>query len=220
MMVACERGDAKMVRMLVTLGADVNAVNEFRQPPLLYATRAGAVEMVSLLLRSGADPNIKMSDGDFVLREAAGKGISARITRALLKHGANPRAANNNGGTALHMAAFQDRSDVAKLLLRAGADANHRDRHGHGPLTCAVLRNHTDVVLLLLENGAEPEKQPEALGVAAAEGRLKLVRTLIDRGWDVNSQAHQKRSPLRHAQNFRHKAIAEALRKAGARSES
>jgi cytochrome c len=118
------------------------------------------------------------------------------------------------------MAAFQDRSDLAKLLLRAGADANHRDRHGHGPLTCAVLRNHCDVVLLLLENGAEPKKQPEALGVAAAEGRLKLVRALIGKGWDVNSKAHQKRTPLRHAKKRRHKVIAEALRKAGARSES
>ena len=219
-MVASERGDAKMVRLLISRSADVNAVNELRQPPLLYATRAGAVEIVSLLLRSGADPNLKMLDGEFVLREAACKGVSARITRALLKHGANPRAANNNGGTALHMAAFQDRPDVAKLLLRAGADANHRDRHGHGPLTCAVLRNNRDVVLLLLENGAEPKKQPEALGVAAAEGRLKLVRALIDKGWDVNSKSHQKRTPLRHAQNRRHKAIAEALRKAGARSEA
>ena len=209
-----------MVRMLVARGGDVNAVNELRQSPLLYATRAGAVEIVLLLLRSRADPNIKMSGGDFVLREAACKGVSARIARALLKHGANPRAANNNGETALHMAAFQNRPDVAKLLLRAGADANCRDRHGHGPLTCAVLSNNPDVVLLLLENGAEPKKQPEALGVAAAEGRLKMVRALIDKGWDVNSKTHQKRTPLRHAKNRRHTAIAEALRKAGARSES
>jgi hypothetical protein len=39
-MVASEQGDAKMVRMLVTLGADVNAVNEFRQPPTCEETKA------------------------------------------------------------------------------------------------------------------------------------------------------------------------------------
>lgn len=147
------------------------------------------------------------------------KGISARIARTLLKHGADPRAVNNNGGTALHFAAFQDRLDVAKLLLQAGANANHRDRFGHGPLTCAILGNNRDMALLLLNCGADPTKQPEALGVAVAEGRLKLVRALIDKGWDVNSRAHQKRTALRHAKNRRHKAIAEALRRAGARDE-
>ncbi|MCA9179417.1 MAG: ankyrin repeat domain-containing protein [Planctomycetales bacterium] len=219
LMVACERGEKAIARMLIEHGGDVNAVNQLRQPSLPYATRANAVEIVSLLLASGADPNASMADGDRPLHEAVRGGIDARITRRLLKAGADPTAASHRGVTPLHLAAMQNRLDVARLLLKAGADPNHRDRYGQGPLTCAILRNNRPIVELLLKSGANPQRQPEALGVAAWEGRLGYVRELIERGWNVNSKSHQGRTPLRHAKNRRHKAVAAVLVKAGARDE-
>jgi ankyrin repeat protein len=216
LMLAAERGHVPIVRFLISLGADINGTNEFRQPPLLYAVRENHVATVSLLLKCGADPNLVMMDGDFVLCEAATNSIDLRICRALLKFGADPCMANKMGSTALHIAAFHGRPDVARLLIRAGANANHRDRHGHGPLTCAISRDHKDVATLLLANGADPRLQPEALGVAAWEGRLRFVKMLIANGWDVHSKSHQRRTPLQHARIRNHKTVIQALIDAGA----
>ncbi|MFM7055680.1 MAG: ankyrin repeat domain-containing protein [Planctomycetota bacterium] len=216
LMLAAERGYLPNVRLLISLGTNINDTNEFRQPALLYAVRKNHVSTVNLLLKSKADPNPMMVDGDFVLREAAASSIDLQICRSLLKSGADPCIANRMGGTALHMAAFHGRADVARLLIRGGANVNHRDRHGHGPLTCAISRNHKSVATLLLENGADPRLQPEALGVAAREGHLRFVEMLIENGWDVHSKSHQGRTPLQHARIRKHKSVIFALTNAGA----
>ena len=50
-------GDVRKARLLIEHGADVNYVDdEYRSTPLGYAARWGHVEMVKLLLASGADP--------------------------------------------------------------------------------------------------------------------------------------------------------------------
>ena len=216
LMLAAEQGYMPIVRLLISLGTHINETNEFRQPALLYAVRKNHVPTVNLLLKSGADPNLVTVDGDFVLREAATSSIDLQICRSLLKSGADPCFANKMDSTALHIAAFHGRADVARLLIRAGANVNHRDRHGHGPLTCAISRNHKDVANLLLENGTNPRLQPEALGVAAWAGHLRFVELLIDNGWDVHSKSHQGRTPLQHARNRKHKSVICALIDAGA----
>ena len=216
LMLAAEQGYLPIVRLLISLGTNINETNEFRQSSLLYAVRGNHLTTVNYLLKAGADPNLISVDGDFVLREAATGSIDLRICRSLLKSGADPSIANKMGGTALHIAAFHGRADVAQLLIRAGANVNHRDRLGHGPLTCALSRKHKDVATLLLENGVDPRLQPEALGVAAWEGHLRFVEMLIENGWDIHSKSHQGRTPLEHARNRKHKSVIRALINAGA----
>ena len=217
LMLAAERGSLSTVRLLITLGANLNETNEYRQPPLQYAVRGNSPGVVNLLLKSGADPNLVMADGEFVLREAATAAVDLRICRALLKHGADATMANKMGSTALHIAAFHGRADIVRPLIRAGADVNQRDRYGHGPLACSISRGRSDVSVHLLKHGADPVLQPEALGVAAWEGQLRIVELLIEKGWDIHSKAHQGRTPLQHARNRNHKSVINLLISAGAR---
>lgn len=54
---ACARGDIEIVEKLIKLGVDVNAVTpKGWQTPLMVAVRQGSIEMVNILLESGADP--------------------------------------------------------------------------------------------------------------------------------------------------------------------
>jgi ankyrin repeat protein len=215
LMLAAEAGSLPIVRLLISKGSDANALNQFRQPALLYAIRANSPPIVTCLLKAGSDPNVKMHDGETLLAEAARKGVGIRIAKQLLAAGADPLQANRSGGTALHVAAFQNRLDVTKLLLRAGANPNARDRHAHGPVSCAILRENWDLATFLIKNGADPQKQPEALGVAASSGKSSIVRLLVYMGWDTCSKAHQNRTPLWHAQSRRHKVIVEFLQSTG-----
>ncbi len=213
LMIAAELGNLSIAKLLIERGADVNAEAEFHLTALTNAIRFNHAAMVNLLLKSGAE-----TDADSLIHAATTK-IDLRITRSLLKYGADPNAQNKSfHQTAMHMAAFHDRADVARLLIRAGADVNIRDKHGHGPLSCAIMRNSKEIFLLLFNQGADPMLQPEALGLAAWDGKVGFVKLLINHGWDLHSKAHQGRTPLQHARNRKHRSIVKLLTEAGARS--
>lgn len=57
LMLAAYHGHPRTVAMLAELGADVNAVNDRGQSPLAGAVFKGEHEVVSALLRAGADPD-------------------------------------------------------------------------------------------------------------------------------------------------------------------
>jgi len=55
------------VRFLGRLGFDVNAVNEFGDPPLIDVSTIGNFEMAKVLLELGANPNATSETRDNVL---------------------------------------------------------------------------------------------------------------------------------------------------------
>ena len=202
LMIAAELGNLSIAKLLIGCGADVNAEAEFHLTALVNAITFNHPTMVNLLMKSGAEIKAEC------LIHAATTKIDLRVTRSLLKYGADPNAQNKSfRQTAMHMAAFHDRADVARLLIRAGADVNIRDKHGFGPISNAISHNSKAMFNLLLKCGADPGLQPEALGVAAWEGRLPYVKALIEHGWDVNSKAFKGRTSLQHAENRKHRSI-------------
>src|ERR1043166_5008203 len=70
------------------------------------------------------------------LADAAERRDAAGI-RTLLQSGADVNAAQIDGTTALHWAAFNDDAETVALLLRAGANANAVNRYGVPPLAQA-----------------------------------------------------------------------------------
>ena len=215
LMAAAEKGHRPVVAMLLKAGANPNALDEFRHTALAKAVNANRTQVVELLLKAGADPNLRLYDGDFALRWAAIRGIDLRITKLLLAHGADVLA-HQGGGTALHIAAFSGRVDVAKLLLKAGADANGPRNIFGGPLICALLHGQPKMVDFLLEHGVDPQRQPEALAMAAYQGKLQTVHRLLTLGIDPNTRVYKGRTPLEHARSGKRRAVIKALLAAGA----
>ena len=56
------------------------------------------------------------------------------VVRTLLKSGVDVNAAQIDGTTALHWAAYHDDAELAALLLKAGANASAANRYGVPPL--------------------------------------------------------------------------------------
>src|SRR5206468_13004031 len=95
---------------------------------LHFAAGAGCLEVVALLLRLGADPNVQ-GRGDHtplycVANECASE-TGPEVVRALVRAGADVNACGGvTRATALHMAARRGYVDIARALLDSGAAVN------------------------------------------------------------------------------------------------
>jgi len=125
--VAAREGQAEAVRLLITAGADVNALDD--HPADEYFAQ--------------------YSNGWTPLHLAAmsGKSASAAI---LLDHGAKIDAVDQRGKhTPLHFAAWMGNTDLVTLLLARNADRNVKDQENRTPLDLAKEKGQATVIKLL-----------------------------------------------------------------------
>src|SRR5436190_691097 len=87
---------------------------------------------------------------------AAAKNGDRDAVRSLIKSGTNVNAAEGDGTTALHWAAYRDDLDSADALIRAGAKINVANDLGATPLWLASLNGSAAMARRLLQAGATP----------------------------------------------------------------
>ncbi len=120
---AIRSGDLEAVQAAVDAGADLNALDERKMPPIGAAALLGKVDIVHYLAGKGADVNRNDGFGFTPLMCAAQRGQAGAV-RALLKHGADPTLKGANGSDALTYAQpkgpadplFEEKAAVRKLL--------------------------------------------------------------------------------------------------------
>lgn len=78
----------------------------------------------------------------------------AELTQAMMTHGANVYAKDEDERTSLMYAAQNGGLDTVRLLLQHAAYINAKDTYGQTPLIYAASNAPPDVVRLLLEHGA------------------------------------------------------------------
>ncbi len=143
---------------------------------------------------------------------AAAKKGDAKAVKALLDKGAPVNAKNPYGATALYFAVDKGHLEVVKVLLQHKADVNAKDTfYKVAPLDWAVMRGHASIVKALVEAGAAGSDS--ALLSAAARGQTELVRAILDKG-KLKPEALTKALAVTPA---KHTAVAELLKKAGAK---
>ena len=140
--------------------------------------------------------------------------------RALLEQGADVNAAQVDGMTALHWAAYHDDLQTTKLIVAAGASVDARNRYGVAPLSLACKNGNAAIVELLLESGADPNTSlpggETALMTAARTGKLGPVLALIARGADVDAAERKGQTAMMWAAADGHTKVVDALIDAGA----
>jgi ankyrin repeat protein len=136
---------------------------------------------------------------DAPLADAVEKRDRAKIA-ALLKQGVDVNAAQADGMTALHWAAYHDDLPTATLLVKAGAKAKAASRYAVTPLSLACTNGNTEIVGLLLKAGASPNATlrggETALMTAARTGRPGPVKLLLTHGAEVNAKDRKGQTAL------------------------
>jgi ankyrin repeat protein len=213
LMEAVKSGNKDAVRMLLKQPGAVNAPEPDGTTALHWAVRADDAATVDLLLRAGAKPDAANRYGVTPISLAAVNG-NATIIQALLKAGANPNTPLAEGETVLMRAARTGNPEALKVLIDYGAEVNHRERSlGETALMWAAAENNAAAVRLLLDHGADanlrsmltefpkanaartanalvsvvmPRGGWTALMYGARRGSTEAVRTLAERGADLN----------------------------------
>jgi ankyrin repeat protein len=189
---AAEDGDLSALRRLLEAGVPVDARDTRGRTALLAATHANRIDAARLLIERGADVNAKdeMQDSPFLYAGAAGR---LEILRMTLGAGADLGSTNRYGGTALIPAAHHGHVETVRELLKTKIDVDHVNRLGWTALLEAII---------LGDGGA---------------AHTEIVRLLVSRGASLQLADAQGVTPLAHAEQRGQHAIADILRRAGAR---
>jgi ankyrin repeat protein len=152
-----------------------------RSETLCRAAEGGHVDLVKLLLTSGADLEGVDQEGKTAHMISAERG-HASVTEFLLVKGADLERVDILGRSALSNAAFQGQKAVVPLLLRWGADADTTDHFGQTPLMRAAEwahGHHVDVIRALLAHGAAVDLRDKAGRTAEGLARHEDIRTML-----------------------------------------
>src|SRR5438105_1163677 len=158
-----------------------------RKTPMFAKTSMAGLCMLLLCVVT-----LAASTGDVQLPTAAMQN-DIQLVRSLLQQKVDVNAAQADGMTALHWAAYKDNLDIARLLIAAGADVKRVSRIGAiTPLFMAANNGNVAMMELLLKAGADVNFPNEVgttpLMVTAASGNVDGVTTLLNHGAAVNAR--------------------------------
>jgi ankyrin repeat protein len=177
---------------------------------LVLAIKHNKPEMVSTLIKRGADVNQKAYRGVTALQVAVQEGDPA-IVKQLLDAGASVGLADDSGRDALITALEEEKYKIAEMLLDdvMGEASGVASIKAHMALNkvpvdryiLLATQHHTDAVLSKLlpyasSGGALDDQQRNALWFAAAESNSKLIPQLLQAGVSAEQADTLGRTPF------------------------
>ena len=176
----------------------VGSVNKSYNLKMIECVKKRNITEVERMLFNNASPNAMQRGGSrLTVLMIACVNEDLEMVKLLLDAGANPDIANEEGTTALFVAAYIDTevgTKIVKLLLNSGAHANTTTVEGETPLLQAIMRNQESATLIL-QAGANPNAinkyNLSVLHLAAQNGHLEIVERIIAEGQvdlNLNSQ--------------------------------
>jgi ankyrin repeat protein len=187
LLLAAFAGNLEAVHCLFDLGADPRPKDRNGRTPLHLAHGDG--RLIRLLVERGYGPNEPdWWSGMTPLMLASKWDFPVAVNEvgtlpALLTAGADPRATDLEGDTALHCAARAGNAWAIRLLLKAGADPGARNKSGKRPLDVVPPEDREKVEAALRGGGTAPTASFDAAAIFrifreqdAAEPMGKQVR--------------------------------------------
>ena len=112
------------------------------------------LQMVSTLIKGGANVNGAMPDGITPLMLACNENANPEIVKVLLDNGADVNAKNKTGITALGIALINNVTpEIVNMLLQHGADANAEIQEGWTLLMSATAQGKQELMRGLVAQG-------------------------------------------------------------------
>ncbi|USX25108.1 ankyrin repeat domain-containing protein [Oxalobacteraceae bacterium OTU3CINTB1] len=226
LMIAAGLGQSQMVELLLTAGAEAQALEPRMGATALHkAAQSGNADVIALLLRHGAfiDQQSPILGHTALMDSVLHKQEEAVC--ALLEHGAKTAIRSHTQQTALDLAKSDGLDAIANLIeARSAADG---ERTKSFPWIAAIKTGNIDEVMRLIAAGRTlNERAPSVgglddgytpLGLAAREGQTEIVRLLLNANADIRRVTGTMRgTPVHEASYFGHADALRVLTQGGA----
>jgi len=215
-------------RLIVRNPAHVNARGGLMVSPLMAAVRGEYLGVAGLLLRYGADINVRGRWEETLLHLACREISHFDLVQWLLSHDVDVNAQNIAGCTPLHFAALNGSTQVCRILLKHNANINARDKRGEAPLhnvaTPNTHRHQLDIMQLLLEQGADVNIRDndgctplhhsswwQKEKNVPRKGTVEGSRLLLKHGANIDAENNEGKTPLQVALEKGYEEMAEFL---------
>ncbi|XP_043394958.1 serine/threonine-protein phosphatase 6 regulatory ankyrin repeat subunit A isoform X5 [Chelonia mydas] len=223
---AAKRGHAAVVKALLQRGAEVDARTKENYTALHIAAQHCKPLVVQTLLGFGARVQLKGGKAqETPLHIAACIHEGEKVAEMLLKSGADVNVEQENGETAMHVAARHGNLRMIKALIEEGGELTSQSKAGECPLHIAVQHCHLPVVEEILNYLATEKSHAEAsacvnqenkndwspLLMAAERGHTAIVKILLQHHARVDVFDEHGKAALHLAAENGHDQIADML---------
>ena len=137
-----------------------------------------------------------------------------------LDQGVDVNGKNNNGWSAVMIAASRGNLEMLKLLIEKGAAVDEKNAQGQTPLIFAAHWGHTDVVRVLIDQGVNLDLKMNdgwtALIDSITMDHTEVARILIKSGADLNAKSNEGWTALMAAADNKKLEIVSLLLEKGA----
>ncbi|XP_023315003.1 putative ankyrin repeat protein RF_0381 [Trichogramma pretiosum] len=195
------------MRLLIEYGADVRALNNDGQSPMILAVYQCAAETVELLCDAGGVDVSHDTDLFFcVIRKNHPRmfeTVARRYRRNLLYR-------DEYSTTALHLAAWIGNEHFVRTILdmidaqseherevEMAAEPLHPELEYITPLHCAAFTDRPTIVRMLMDRGHSADVSDgthNALHLACLYGRIEVVHAILDYEFDVTARDAEDRT--------------------------
>jgi ankyrin repeat protein len=196
--IAAEAGNLEVVSTLVEkYKTKVDVIDGANMTPLLLACKSGRMAVIEYLItKGGADvKRTSLPQQYSALHYLASIGSSGNVPMGdihaaskrinlLVSKSADVNQTNNNGETALHIAASQGHPLILGALLDCNSELNMRNGKGETAVQLAAKNGQSDIVLFLMARGADISwfnpRLPEAQSYNPAIIQALTTKDILD----------------------------------------
>ena len=200
--------------------------------PLYISYEAGWLDVFTLLLEKGANPNLENTTlGNYtktlfhyiVLDYKFSDEVRIQFLEQLLKHNVDINKRDSKGYSALELSMTGWNEDVAQFLIENGAEMETPNKAGFTAVLTAIARKIDNVLNFMIAKGVNMDKQTGdailfPLKVATVNGTLAILETVLKHVKDINAKDALGNTALHYAVMTNALKKIEALKKAGADS--
>lgn len=169
----------RLVELLLKNGADANTKNGEGATALFQAIQANRVDLMTVLLDNGANPNLPAPKHPLWPSTYKPKALQLMLSR-----GADCKKTPG----IMELASSLKKLESIQILMQAGVSPNVRKDNIYTPLCSAIRDNSADIVTYLLEHGADPNLNAAEYPAfkCITHNRVHFLPQLLAAGVDLN----------------------------------
>lgn len=150
---------------------------------LFRAIETNSPTALQAAVKAGASVDAPDHEGDYPLHTAVRSDAAAKLVAILIKAKVNVNQPDQNGNSALMIAAANKKAPVVDMLIKAGAKVDFQGQLGYTALTGAARHGDIATIRNLLKAKANIEIPTsdgmKAICIVAAKGHLEALKAML-----------------------------------------